>query len=158
MRPVAAKTTLEPKPVLIVVVIATALRAPSTTEKCAVPPSRGSVAPSRLKRPPYSSAARVAASEWLAASSRLKSGSSIASSTPCTPGTKLGSPRLIRSAKACLSASTWAERGRSGAIRRDATAREEGARGVAGCPRARAVPAGALPAPRWRWAAAWAAR
>eukprot|EP00964_Phaeocystis_antarctica_P024266 scaffold13603_cov55-Phaeocystis_antarctica.AAC.3 len=61
--PVAAETTLEPKPVLIVVVIATALRCASTTEKCAVPPSGGSVAPRRLYRPPYSLEGRVATSE-----------------------------------------------------------------------------------------------
>ena len=61
--PVAAETTLEPKTVLIVVVIATALRAPSTTEKWAVPPSGGSVALRRLYLPPYSLKGRVDASE-----------------------------------------------------------------------------------------------
>jgi len=56
---------LEPKTVLIVVVrlIATALRAPSTTEKWAVPPSGGSVALRRLYLPPYSLKGRVDASE-----------------------------------------------------------------------------------------------
>ena len=72
---------LDPKPLLMVVVIATALRSASTTEKCAVPPSSGSVAPALLYGPPYSCAGRVAASEWLAASARLKGAESMASST-----------------------------------------------------------------------------
>ena len=62
-KPVELEMTLEPKPVLMVVVIATAPLAASTTDKCEVPWSSGFIA--CLYCPPYTLYFWVALSEML---------------------------------------------------------------------------------------------
>mmetsp|Transcript_32818 Transcript_32818/g.82720 ORF Transcript_32818/g.82720 Transcript_32818/m.82720 type:complete len:259 (-) Transcript_32818:661-1437(-) len=87
----------------MVEVIATALRPSSTTERCVVPESS-----SWFHCAPYAVASLVASSEVFARSRALNAGDSMSASAVVkfgSPPGVSGSPRFMRMAKACLSAS-----------------------------------------------------